>query len=284
VDLQTLIKPPTAYARLPDYDHGWIVEGGAREPFLSYVGADASVNWSAELELLHEEASRTSVIDQWTRRAIITGLGELPAHPTIIDIGASTGYLLEDLAAAFSDATLLGIDRVSSGLRKAHEAVPSAHLLHADACALPVASASADAVVSANTLEHISDDAGALTEVARVLKPGARAVIVVPAGPRTYDYYDRFVGHERRYARHELAVKGRAAGLEIIEDSYIAALLYPAFWLVKQHNRLRFGSPRRAGPRTACRLRPRPHARLGRMSSGSAPRLVRCRWSSVGAI
>ena len=43
---------------------------------------------------------------------------------------------------------------------------------------------------------------------ARILRPGARAVIVVPAGPGTYDYYDRFLGHERRYARGELAGQG----------------------------------------------------------------------------
>ena len=47
-----------------------------------------------------------------------------------------------------------------------------------------------------------------------VVRPGAPAVIVVPAGPGTYDYYDRFLGHERRYARHELSRKAAAAGLE----------------------------------------------------------------------
>jgi SAM-dependent methyltransferase len=103
---------------------------------------------------------------------------------------------------------------------------------------LPLADASVDAVVSANLLEHIADDERALTEMARILRPGSRAIIVVPAGPSTYDYYDRFLGHERRYARRELATKARAAGFRVEEDIHIAALLYPAFWLVKQRNRL----------------------------------------------
>jgi hypothetical protein len=64
---------------------------------------------------------------------------------------------------------------------------------------------------------------------------------VVPAGPRTYDYYDRFLGHQRRYARGELAAKCADAGLQPIADAYIASLLYPAFWLVKQRNRRRYG-------------------------------------------
>jgi hypothetical protein len=63
---------------------------------------------------------------------------------------------------------------------------------------------------------------------------------VVPSGPSTYDYYDRFLGHERRYARGELAAKARRAGLEVIEESFLGSLLYPAFWLVKKRNRRRY--------------------------------------------
>ena len=77
-------------------------------------------------------------------------------------------------------------------------------------CALPFADASVAAAVSANLLEHVPDDERALAELRRVLRPGGRAVIVVPASPGVYDYYDRFLGHERRYARGELASKARA--------------------------------------------------------------------------
>jgi SAM-dependent methyltransferase len=215
-----------------------VLSGDAQEPFTSYVDADPSVNWSDELEALHEEASRTHFLDCWTRQSILDGLGSLPAGATIADIGCSTGYLLVDLHATNPDAALIGVDLVAAGLRKAHQAVPTARLLRADACALPIDAGSVDAVVSANLLEHVSDDRLAVREIARVLRPGRRAAIVVPAGPRSYDYYDRFLGHERRYARGELAGKCRDAGLEVLQDRHIAALLYPPFWLVKQRNRL----------------------------------------------
>ena len=126
---------------------------------------------------------------------------------------------------------------IASGLRKAHAAVPDARLLQADVCELPLEDDSLDAVVSANLLEHVPDDGRALAEILRILRPGARAVIVVPVGPRNYDYYDRFLGHERRYARGELARKGQAVGLEVLEDIHLGAPLYPAFWAVKQRNR-----------------------------------------------
>jgi SAM-dependent methyltransferase len=220
-----------------------VPEATDREPFTSYVEDDPSVNWSDELEQLHEESSRTHFLDRWTRSAILERVdaGALPAEPTILDLGCSTGHLLADLEAAYPQASLIGVDLVAAGLRKAHAELPSARLLLADACSLPLADGSVDAVVSANLLEHIPDDRAALSEIARVLAPGGTAVIVVPFGPRTYDYYDRFLGHERRYARGELAGKCAEAGLEPLEDRCIAALLYPPFWLVKQRNRRRYG-------------------------------------------
>jgi SAM-dependent methyltransferase len=224
---------------LPAYDAGWLGPEGDRQPFLSYVETDPSVNWSDELEALHEEASRTHFIDRWTRSAIVSRVGRLDANAAIADVGCSTGYLLEDLHTAYPSANLIGIDLVGAGLRKAHEQLPAVRLLHADARALPLQSESLDAVVSANLLEHVPDDRQALGEIARVLRPGARAVIVVPAGPATYDYYDRFLGHERRYGRGELADKCASAELEPLEDLHIAALLYPAFYLIKRRNRLR---------------------------------------------
>jgi len=83
----------------------------------------------------------------------------------------------------------------------------------------------------------VADDVRVLAELRRVLRPGSRAVVVVPSGPRLYDYYDRFLGHERRYGRGELADKARGVGLEVLLDTHLGALLYPPFWLVKKRNR-----------------------------------------------
>jgi SAM-dependent methyltransferase len=211
--------------------------GSTAEPFVSCVPDDYPVNWSEALEEMHEESSHTHFIEVWTRRAVLARLGVLPAAPAVIDVGCSTGYLLADLRSRLPDATLIGIDLVVSGLRKAHTQVPDALLLHADACALPLEDACVDGAVSANLLEHIPDDERALAEICRILRPGACAVVVVPVGPGSYDCYDRLLGHERRYARGELARKARRAGMRVLQDIHLGAPLYPAFWAVKQRNR-----------------------------------------------
>ncbi len=249
-----MFLPPPGSDRVPAFDEGWIGAGGPsvgaveigahppvrREAFLAYVERP-SVNWSEELEDLHEQSSREHFLDVWTRRAMLRWLGPLPDRPVLADLGCSTGHLLADLRAARPDATLIGVDLVASGLRKANTLVPEARLLQADVCDLPLRSATLDAVLSANLLEHVPDDVSALAELRRVLAPGGRAVVVVPAGPGTYDYYDRFLGHERRYGRGELAGKARQVGLEVLLDAHLGSLPYPLFWLVKQRNRRRFG-------------------------------------------
>jgi SAM-dependent methyltransferase len=207
-------------------------------PFLSYVDqGNGDVNWSPELEALHEESSRDHPIDVFSRRATLERLGGFAAGAVLMDLGCSTGFLLEDLRRAHPDATLIGVDLVASGLAKAHRNVPDARLMQADACRLPLADASVDGAVSLNLLEHIPDDERALAELGRVLRPGARAVLIVPAGPGLYDYYDRFLSHERRYGAGELAAKARTAGLEVVEDLHLGSLIYPAFWLTKKRNR-----------------------------------------------
>ena len=55
------------------------------------------------------------------------------------------------------------------------------------------------AVVALNVLEHIEDDCGALRGAARLVRPGGRVVMLVPAFPFATGRFDRLIGHYRRY-------------------------------------------------------------------------------------
>ncbi len=205
------------------------------------IAPPPTVNWSDELEEFHEETSRDHVLEVQTRRLMIDRVGRLPSTPTVVDLGCSTGYLLDDISGAWPKGRWVGIDLVLSGLIKAHRVVPGATVVQADACRIPLPDGSVDALLSANLFEHIPDDEAALREVSRVLGSDGVAVIVVPAGRGLYDYYDRFLHHERRYGRGELASKASSVGLRVEEDTHFGSSVYPAFWAVKKLNRLRFG-------------------------------------------
>ena len=77
-------------------------------------------------------------------------------------------------------ASVEGIDIEAEHLEIAARTVPDATLALAAAEALPYADGRFDLVLSHEVLEHVSDDRLAAAEIARVLKPGGRAVIFVP--------------------------------------------------------------------------------------------------------
>ena len=55
--------------------------------------------------------------------------------------------------------------------------------VQADLCDLPFGAGDFDLILSSHVLEHLPDDAPALGEFARVLRPGGRAVVMVPYDP-----------------------------------------------------------------------------------------------------
>ena len=235
--LTAALSPVDGQPALPGFERGWR-DGAAPAPYLDYLAGDDAFNWSDDLEDLHENEGADHFLDEWTRRAVLDGLDLARATPQlIVDIGCSSGVLLRDLRRERPGAALLGVDVVPSGLQVAHQLVPDVPLIRASALALPLADGSVDAIASLNVLEHLAEDVGALAEMRRVLRPGGRAAVVVPAGPGLYDFYDRHLQHERRYARRELSRKAVAAGLRVRLDTHLGSGLYPAFWFVKKRNR-----------------------------------------------
>lgn len=71
----------------------------------------------------------------------------------------------------------------------------------ADITALPFPDGSFDSASSAETLEHIPEDAAAAGELARVLREGGFLVGTVPAGPKQWSDWDVWADHKRRYTR-----------------------------------------------------------------------------------
>jgi SAM-dependent methyltransferase len=74
-----------------------------------------------------------------------------------------------------------------------------ANAAHGMIGALPCADASFDLVCALDILEHVADDEGALSELARVAAPGATVLLSVPLHQHAWTAFDEFVGHCRRY-------------------------------------------------------------------------------------
>lgn len=108
-----------------------------------------------------------------------------------------------------------------------------------DALALPFADGAFDRIIAAEVLEHIPDDVTAIAELSRVLAPGGRIAITVPARfPERInwaldsDYHDFPGGHIRIYRKRELEDRVRSAGL-VLRGSHQAHALHSPYWWIR---------------------------------------------------
>ena len=112
--------------------------------------------------------------------------------------------------------------------------------VNGDACRLPFPDASFDRIIASEVLEHIVDDAAAVAELVRVLKPGGTLAVTVPAylservcWALSEEYHAPFVegGHVRIYTEPALRRRLRDAGLRPGAAHRAHALHTPYWWL-----------------------------------------------------
>lgn len=241
------VEPSRAHLRFPSPhgcpDEAWwtgrgFAIGDRIERILSYDAA--AQGWTEELTELHEgvddEDHYMSVASREQAVGSMQRWLDAPA-PVILDVGCSTGYTLGLLRHRMPQATLLGADCVRRPLEKLGAAIADIPLFQFDITDCPLESDSVDGVVLLNILEHIEDDARALRQIHRILKPGGVAVIEVPAGPHLYDIYDQRLLHFRRYSLPDLTSLVDQAAFQVVHASHLGFFFYPAFWMAKRRNR-----------------------------------------------
>lgn len=156
-------------------------------------------------------------ITAWLRWDAVERL--LPRHASrVLDIGAGTGSIGSLLASRYE---YVGVepDRVSCDMatrrigargrllnRKFEDLEPTQEF---------------DLVCAFEVLEHLEDDATALRQWLRYLRPGGWLVVSVPKGPRRYGPVNSRVGDLRRYDPEDLTRLFADAGLcRIVTAAY----------------------------------------------------------------
>lgn len=109
-----------------------------------------------------------------TQRVLDAALMLLPPCQTMVDIGCGTGYFAHIAQIHRPSWNIIGID-IAQGMCAIAQTRCSA--IAGDAVQLPLADASVDAVVSSLCYQWVENQPQAFAELARVLKPGGRAII-----------------------------------------------------------------------------------------------------------
>jgi SAM-dependent methyltransferase len=108
----------------------------------------------------------------------------------------------------------------------------------ADVRSLPFGDDSFDAIYSMGTIEHFDETERAVEEMARVLKPGGRAIVGVPnrhdpfGRPMLVAALSRFglyaYGFEKSYSRRQLREMLQRSGVEVVAET---GILFMPGWL-----------------------------------------------------
>lgn len=134
----------------------------------------------------------------------------------ILDVGCGTGANLQMLA---NYGVAEGVD-ISPEALEFCRARGLSKVKLGPAEALPFEDASFDLVTGLDVVEHLDDDVAGLSEMRRVLRPGGRAVLFVPAFMFLWGVQDDISHHRRRYTRAELRDAVGRAGLTLERSTY----------------------------------------------------------------
>jgi demethylmenaquinone methyltransferase/2-methoxy-6-polyprenyl-1,4-benzoquinol methylase len=129
-------------------------------------------------------------VDQRWRRRMVEAIEARSGH-RVLDLATGTADVAIQVARRHPDVTVVGLDPSANMLAVGRDKiaagalVPRVTLEQGDAQALPFGDASFDSSVMAFGIRNVPDRAAALREMARVVRPGGRVVILELNEPRS---------------------------------------------------------------------------------------------------
>ncbi len=159
------------------------------------------------------------------RRVLEVALRNLALAPgtRVLDAGCGSGRNMVELRRL---GTVTGIE-LSAPSVQAARARGVGEVIEGSALEMPFAQDSFDLAVSLDVIEHLEDDVAALRELRRVVAPGGRLLVTVPAYQWLWSRHDVINHHHRRYSRGTLVGAAERAGWRCERTTHFNSLLLP---------------------------------------------------------
>jgi ubiquinone/menaquinone biosynthesis C-methylase UbiE len=182
-----------------------------------YAGPKGAVLWACSLLSLHAPLG-----DRMLRRHRF----DLRGSKRILDVGSGAGQIVRHLLKyADADATITGLDLSPEMLRRARMRLNSdrPQFASADLARLPFNDGAFDCVTCGFVLEHLPEARPGLAELARVLVPGGRMLLMTTEDNFGGAWTSR-VFLCRTYNRDELLETCRDVGLEPAQELWLSSV------------------------------------------------------------
>jgi len=147
----------------------------------------------------------------------------------ILDIGCGTGFNI-DYVQTSGFPSVVGLDLSKDALEFCKTRNLS-DLICGDAITIPFVDKSFDVILALDLLEHLENDIQAIHEFARILKPGGKLFLFVPAHQFLWGLQDVVSHHFRRYTTKDINNKVCHSDLKIIKLTYVNTFLFPLIWI-----------------------------------------------------
>lgn len=149
----------------------------------------------------------------------------------VFDFGCGSGYLVAELQKIGYDAHGVDFEKeaIGHGLMLG---IKNLSVVSGDKIEYP--DQNFDLVMSFDVLEHIRNEKPVVAELARILKPGGKMILTVPAYQWLWGVQDEISHHFRRYTMSSLASGlSEFPELKMVRKTYYNTLLFPAITLVR---------------------------------------------------
>lgn len=160
---------------------------------------------------------RKSIIDRHMKNM------SLKNNTSILNVGCGTGGTIEVLEKYGRLENVDTSNEAVSYLKKRN----IKNVRKINGLKLPYKNDTFDLIVALDVLEHIREDSRALAEWNRVLKPGGKLLITVPAYQWLWSDHDESLHHYRRYALSGLHSTVNREGFKVNKRSYIIVFSFP---------------------------------------------------------
>lgn len=185
------------------------LERVSEDPLMAWLYRNRSERMDATVPIFPDARRRFHLARYEFAAARVGGL-------SVADIACGTGYGSEILLKQGGAAAVTGIDVCPDAIdyARARHAAAGISFHVADALSSGLASGSVDAVVSFETIEHVADAEGLVSEFARILKP---AGLLICSTPNAWPL---------EIAPHHVREFDRASFLDMLERHFLVNELF----------------------------------------------------------